>query len=316
MVAAALLQSSLRLCLSRAPMLWSRCAVLAAERYEQDSIDIGTSAGKEEGESALNQAQASLLDMGEGADGSGTPLSATAAGAASSSGGALADLMSFGGGGGGGSGVAAAQAPPQSAVDLLGELIGSSRSQGPAAPPAAAPAAGLSGLDDLLGGLHGSSLPAAPQPSSSCSVSLLPQPQISAADFQQKWAAWTADARSFQQPLSSAAVSSVESNAYRVSACGHLWEGKCAIRQRRCCPNCVRTCCWLPSTAVSLFGCSRLLQDFTAHIGQAHVANFATPREGGAPPYRFLFHAQAAGSGAHVLVQVRCGACVVQLAGL
>lgn len=34
------------------------------------------------------------------------------------------------------------------------------------------------------------------------------------------------------------------------------------------------------------------------------MASFATPREGSAPPYRFLFHAQAAGSGAHVLVQV------------
>jgi hypothetical protein len=45
-------------------------------------------------------------------------------------------------------------------------------------------------------------------------------------------------------------------------------------------------------------------QDFTAHIGQAHIANFATPREGSAPPLRFLFHAQAAGSSAHVLVQV------------
>lgn len=45
-------------------------------------------------------------------------------------------------------------------------------------------------------------------------------------------------------------------------------------------------------------------QDFTGHIGQAHVANFATPREGSAAPYRFLFHAQAAGSSAHVLVQV------------
>ena len=205
-------------------MLWSRCALLPAEWYEQDSIDIGTSAGKEEGESALNQAQASLLDMGEGTDGSATPLAATAAGAASSSGGALADLMSFGNGGGGSS--AAAQAAPQSAMDLLGDLMGgggsSSSSQAPAAPPAAAPAAGFGGLDDLLGG---GSLAAAPQPSTSSSVSLVPQPQISAQEFQQKWAAWTAGARSFQQPLSSAAVSSVESNAYRVSACG-CGEGK------------------------------------------------------------------------------------------
>lgn len=46
-------------------------------------------------------------------------------------------------------------------------------------------------------------------------------------------------------------------------------------------------------------------QDFTAHIAQAHVASFATPREGSAPPYRFLFHAQAARSSARVLVQVR-----------
>jgi hypothetical protein len=105
-----------------ASMLWSRGVVLAAERYEQDSIDIGTSAGKEEGESALNQAQASLLDMGEGTDGSATPLAASAAGGASSSGGALADLMSFGGGGGSSS--VAAQAAPQSAVDLLGDLMG------------------------------------------------------------------------------------------------------------------------------------------------------------------------------------------------
>lgn len=45
-------------------------------------------------------------------------------------------------------------------------------------------------------------------------------------------------------------------------------------------------------------------QDFTAHIAQAHIANFATPRAGGAPPYRFLFHAQASGTGSHVLVQV------------
>jgi hypothetical protein len=211
-------------------MLWSRGAVLAAERYEQDSIDIGTSAGKEEGESALNQAQASLLDMGEGTDGSATPLAASAAGGASSSGGALADLMSFGGGGGSSS--VAAQAAPQSAVDLLGDLMGGGGSSGSsralAAPPAAAPAAGFGGLDDLLGGLGGGDgLAAAPPPSSSSSssVSLVPQPQISAQEFQQKWAAWTAGARSFQQPLSSAAVSSVESNAYRVSACG-CGEGK------------------------------------------------------------------------------------------
>ena len=37
------------------------------------------------------------------------------------------------------------------------------------------------------------------------------------------------------------------------------------------------------------------------------MANFATPREGSAAPYRFLFHAQAAGSGPHVLVQVSGG---------
>lgn len=36
------------------------------------------------------------------------------------------------------------------------------------------------------------------------------------------------------------------------------------------------------------------------------MANFATPREGSAAPYRFLFHAQAS-SGAHVLVQVSNG---------
>lgn len=39
------------------------------------------------------------------------------------------------------------------------------------------------------------------------------------------------------------------------------------------------------------------------------MLSFATPREGSAAPYRFLFHAQrAGGSGAHVLVQVGgCG---------
>lgn len=69
--------------------------------------------------------------------------------------------------------------------------------------------------------------------------------------------------------------------------------------------NCLLAC--LPAcllTAVPLTLLPRRLQDFTAHIAQAHIANFATPRAGGAPPYRFLFHAQAAGSGAHVLVQV------------
>lgn len=98
----------------------------------------------------------------------------------------------------------------------------------------------------------------APAPAAS-SVSLVPQPQLTPQQFQQGWGAWNATARTFSQPLSAAAVASVEANGFR---------------------------------------------DFTAHIGQAHVANFATPREGSAPPLRFLFHAQAAGSGATVLVQV------------
>ena len=51
------------------------------------------------------------------------------------------------------------------------------------------------------------------------------------------------------------------------------------------------------------------MQDFTAHIAQANIASFATPREGAGPPLRFLFHAQRAGgaAGGHVLVQVRGG---------
>jgi hypothetical protein len=39
-------------------------------------------------------------------------------------------------------------------------------------------------------------------------------------------------------------------------------------------------------------------------VASARVASFATPRPGTPPPHRFLFHARAAGSGAHVLVQL------------
>jgi hypothetical protein len=52
-------------------------------------------------------------------------------------------------------------------------------------------------------------------------------------------------------------------------------------------------------------------QDFNAHIAQAQIASFATPREGSAPPLRFLFHARTTGGGSHVLVQVRAGWWVV-----
>ena len=44
-----------------------------------------------------------------------------------------------------------------------------------------------------------------------------------------------------------------------------------------------------------------------SHVGQAHVASFATPQAGAPPPHRFLFHARRAGAApgaGHVLVQV------------
>ncbi|KAI3438927.1 hypothetical protein D9Q98_001341 [Chlorella vulgaris] len=245
------------------------------ERFEHDSVDMGASLDKNETESALHQAQASLLDVGN-TDGTATPLSARGGTPVASSSG-LADLMSMGGG------VAdmpsQPAAPPSAAApaDLLADVFGfgggGAAAAAPAAPaPAAATAAvapqavqssGFSGLDDLLGGLgggggSGASAAAAPAPAAA-SVSLVPQPQITPHEFQQKWAAWTPSARTFQQQLSSSALASVQANGYR---------------------------------------------DFTAHIGQAHIANFATPREGSAPPLRFLFHAQAAGSSVHVLVQV------------
>lgn len=197
-----------------------------AERYEQDSIDMAAASDKGEAEGGLQQAQASLLDLGDGADGGGpTPSSASAAAAASGGGafGGLADLMSLGGA----PTPAAAAAVPASPADLLGDLMGGP-APAPAQPPAAAPAAapqaagGLGGLEDLLGGLGGGA-PAAAPAAPAAGVSLLAQPQISPQDFQRSWAAWTPGARSFQQPLSGAAVAAVEANGYRVRLAVGAW---------------------------------------------------------------------------------------------
>lgn len=214
-------------------------AFALAERVEQDGLDMGAGAlgDKAEQESSLTQAQASLLDMSDAADGSAsTPVSASAAGAprASGSGGGTAgldDLLSLEG-----SGPAPAGGPPLppaapavgSATDLLGDLMG-----GPAAPaggtaaPAPSAAAGvpalagggLGGLEDLLGGLGGSSAGAAAAPaapSRGAGVELLPQPQLTPQEFQQSWAAWTPSQRTFNQQLSSAAIAGVEANGFKV----------------------------------------------------------------------------------------------------
>lgn len=217
-----------------------------AEHFEHDSIDIGPPPDKEgEQESALNQAQASLLDMSDG-DGSATPLGAAGTPSAagdSSSGGALADLMSLGGGGSSVAGPpvptlpAASVAAPASGADLLDDLLGGGARPSPAAaaaapPPAllAAQPATLSGFDDLLGGLGGGSAAPAPPPAQppAAGVSLVAQPQITPQEFQHKWQAWTPFARTFQQPLTASAVAAVEANGYRVRAteggggmCGH-----------------------------------------------------------------------------------------------
>ena len=37
-------------------------------------------------------------------------------------------------------------------------------------------------------------------------------------------------------------------------------------------------------------------RDFLSHVAQANISSFATPREGGPPPYRFLFLAQRSGT--------------------
>ncbi|KAL4434249.1 hypothetical protein ABPG75_000690 [Micractinium tetrahymenae] len=261
----------------RAPASTFIDAEQAAGRVEQDGLDMGAGAvgHKAEQESSLTQAQASLLDVSDSsaaaADGAATPPAAPAPAAVAGSGGGglggLDDLLSFGGTGA--APAAAAPPPPpaqQSAANLLGDLMGGAApSAGAPASLAAAPAAaaptgggGLGGLEDLLGGFGGGgSAAAAPPPASG--VELLPQPQLTPQEFQQSWAAWTPGQRAFNQPLSAAALASVEANGYK---------------------------------------------DFTAHIGQANVATFATPREGSATPLRFLFHAQAAGNGSRVLVQV------------
>jgi len=199
----------------------------------------------EEAKSALNAAQASLLDL---ADGGGpaaadTPSSAAAAGgsgaaAGGNSSGGLADLMSLGGGAPAAPAQvpAAAVAAAPSPADLLGDLMGGlgGSSPGPAAAAAASAAApppaaagGLGGLDDLLGGLGGGA-PAAP------AVSLVAHPQISPQEFQQSWAAWTPGALSFQAELSPSAAASVEANGYRVRGAWPLGfvEGRGGVASR------------------------------------------------------------------------------------
>lgn len=189
-------------------------------------MGAGSEAGEPDGTSALNQAQASLLDLtdgGEAAPSAGpTPTAAAATGFSG-----LDDLMSLGGGAGGG-GMGAAAAPAAAPGDLLAGLMGGGASPAPPAAAPAAPAGGLAGLEDLLGGLgggNGMAQPAAPPAAPAApSVSLVPQPQLSPQQFQQQWAAWTPLARSFQQQLSSGAVGGVEANGFRVSKrCGGGW---------------------------------------------------------------------------------------------
>ena len=186
-------------------------------------MGAGSDAGEPDSGSALNQAQASLLDLADGGDAgaSQAPVPAPTAAAGGFSG--LDDLMSLGGGGGSGAAAAAPAPVPATAApspaDLLGGLMGGSASPTPAAAAPAAPAGGLGGLEDLLGGLGGGGGGAAAAPAAP-SVSLVPQPQLSPQEFQAKWQAWTPQARSFQQQLQGGAVGSVEANGFRVSAQG------------------------------------------------------------------------------------------------
>ncbi len=219
----------------------------------------------EEAKSALNAAQASLLDL---ADGGGpaaadTPSSAAAAGgsgaaAGGNSSGGLADLMSLGGGAPAApaqvpaAAVAAAPSPADLLGDLMGGLGGSSPgpaavAAGPAAAPPPAVAGGLGGLDDLLGGLGGGAPAAlaAPAAPAAPSVSLVAHPQISPQEFQQSWAAWSPRAVSFQAELSPSAAASVEANGYRVRGAwplallqaGEGRLGRLTETCRLCCPT-------------------------------------------------------------------------------
>lgn len=290
-------------------------------------MGAGAVGDKAEQESSLTQAQASLLDMADSstpaADGAAAlppPAPAATAAAAGSGGGGLGgldDLLSLGGSGAGAP--AGAATPVQAAgaaADFLGDLMGgpapaAGGSAAPAAPAAAPTGGGLGGLEDLLGGLGGGSTGARSAPAASprgSGVELLPQPQLTPQEFQQSWAAWTPGQRTINQPLGAAAVASVEANGFKVRKGGERG-GPSGCGER--CPS--RASFAEASRAAIIRTRARPLpkfppawvQDFTAHIGQANVATFATPREGSAPPLRFLFHAQAAGSGARVLVQVR-----------
>ncbi|GAB4816706.1 hypothetical protein N2152v2_003752 [Parachlorella kessleri] len=261
----------------RAPASTFIDAEAAAERYDNDSIELEPPSAKLEAEAAGPAASQTtgLLDL-ESNGPSPEPLAPAAAAAAAAlppgvgGGGAAGDLLSLDAGL---AGLSAGAAPPPAAaaggiaapspspLDLLGDLMGgggSSTTAAPAAPtvpPAAAGGAGqLGGLADLLGGGAG----AAPAAAAS-SVALLPRPQITPQEFQQLWVAWNPLAKSFQQGLSAASTTAIAANGHR---------------------------------------------DFIAHIAQANVVSFATPREGGPPPYRFLFHAQRSGTGSHILAQV------------
>ena len=110
---------------------------------------------------------------------------------------------------------------------------------------------GGSGMDDLLGGLGG--FGSAPAPAAAASpgltgggdsnVSLDPAPALSAADFQAKWGAWAGGALALQEPLTAAALRSVEANGYRVGAAPGC----------SCSRSCSRSLLLFPAPAAAIF---------------------------------------------------------------
>lgn len=77
----------------------------------------------------------------------------------------------------------------------------------------------LLGMDDLLGGLTMSAPPAGP------SLSLLPAPSLTPADFQAQWGVLPAAPR-FTHPLAPAAVLVIEANKHQVRSPGCLFHKK------------------------------------------------------------------------------------------
>eukprot|EP00887_Chlorella_sp_A99_P000646 scaffold5.g646.t1 len=242
------------------------------ERYEQDSIGEGAAAStRSEAESAAAQATVSLLDLEDGGAAAAEPPPSAASVLGSAAGAAAAADIAAG---------------------ALADLLTLGGGGGRAASSSAAPVPAGGGGVDLLGGLSGLGPPAPAAPAVAAAAA-----RAAAGGLEDLLGGFGGGApAAAPAPPPPQGVSLLPQPAItpqEFQAKWGAWTPQARTFQVQ-----------LSLSAVAAVGANGY-RDFTQHVGQAHIVSFATPREGSQPPYRFLFHAQRAGSGgSQALVQV------------